>query len=280
MINSAELSLIALFFLGAFVIFVFAVLFEGELLKIFLKKNRKEILKLSAGINLAAAFVLALLGISIVLLTSVVSRLFPAVSTVVVILGWIAPPLIIIWIKRGLYKNHWKDVSAEKLLAALAVSNIIIYIIFSLWVSSQVFTALSKAQEKARRISCSSNLKSIGLTLLQYAMDYDDYLPDKPGAAGLEQLRCNDYLTDPGCFACPSQRDERAEDGQKLSEKTVGYIYQNGYKSTNPDKSKIPVMWDKPDNHIDYGNVLFLDGHIKSFEGKDWMEQAGIKKRK
>ncbi|MDD5598134.1 MAG: DUF1559 domain-containing protein, partial [Victivallaceae bacterium] len=246
---------IILFFLGAFSVFLFAVLFEAALFKIFFKRNWKKILKSCAGINSAMAFFLILLGISIILPASIISHLFPVFSSVVIILGWLTPPIIIIRIKRGLYKNYWKDVSSEKLLAVLAVSNIIIYIIFSLWIFSQIFIPLGSAREKMRRVSCKSNLKSIGLCLLQYAMDYNDYLPDKPSAAGLEQLRSNDYLTDYGVYLCPSTTTTKGKGNQKLSKKIIDYVYKNGYKSTNPDKAKIPVVWDKADNHKDYGNV-------------------------
>jgi len=33
-------------------------------------------------------------------------------------------------------------------------------------------------------------------------------------------------------------------------------------------------MWDKPNNHKNYGNVLFLDGRVQCFSGSDWPEQA------
>jgi prepilin-type N-terminal cleavage/methylation domain-containing protein/prepilin-type processing-associated H-X9-DG protein len=45
-----------------------------------------------------------------------------------------------------------------------------------------LFPVFSRARESARRSSCASNLKQIGLGFMQYAQDYDEQLPeDQPG---------------------------------------------------------------------------------------------------
>jgi prepilin-type N-terminal cleavage/methylation domain-containing protein/prepilin-type processing-associated H-X9-DG protein len=53
-----------------------------------------------------------------------------------------------------------------------------------------LFPAFAKARESARRASCSSNLKQIGLGFMQYTQEYDEMLPgatDGPGTAGENQ---------------------------------------------------------------------------------------------
>ncbi len=48
-----------------------------------------------------------------------------------------------------------------------------------------LFPVFAKAREKARQASCGSNLKQIGLGLLQYAQDYDEKVPaNHTGASG------------------------------------------------------------------------------------------------
>ena len=42
--------------------------------------------------------------------------------------------------------------------------------------AGMLLPALNKAREKSRSASCLNNLKSIGLSSMQYCMDYDDYL--------------------------------------------------------------------------------------------------------
>ncbi len=44
-----------------------------------------------------------------------------------------------------------------------------------------LFPVFGRARENARRTSCSSNMKQIGLAMLQYAQDYDEMMPFKLG---------------------------------------------------------------------------------------------------
>ena len=68
-----------------------------------------------------------------------------------------------------------------------------------------LFPVFARARENARRTSCLSNLKQIGLGVLQYTQDYDEKLPDAllwwrwqpegPGASGLFMAPSNFSLT-------------------------------------------------------------------------------------
>src|SRR5476649_1929130 len=40
-----------------------------------------------------------------------------------------------------------------------------------------LFHVLARARENARRASCQSNLKQMGLRILQYCQDYDEHFP-------------------------------------------------------------------------------------------------------
>src|SRR5579862_4173320 len=40
-----------------------------------------------------------------------------------------------------------------------------------------LFPAFARARENARRASCQSNLKQIGLGIMQYTQDFDEHLP-------------------------------------------------------------------------------------------------------
>jgi prepilin-type processing-associated H-X9-DG protein len=130
---------------------------------------------------------------------------------------------------------------------------------------------VTSSSERSRRISCASNLKQIGLALRMYSSDWGGQFPPEDGAAGLERLRQQGYLENAKMFTCPSTTTE-GRDGEPLTEETVDYGYRGGLSEhASPD---LPVAWDKPDNHVKYGNVLYVDGHVSGLSGRDWRGRA------
>jgi len=77
-----------------------------------------------------------------------------------------------------------------------------------------LFPVFAKAREKARQSSCSSNLKQIGLALLQYVQDYDERTPESwnvvNGGNGGWQWgdACAPYIKSIQIFQCPSATNE------------------------------------------------------------------------
>ena len=73
--------------------------------------------------------------------------------------------------------------------------------------------ALSKAREKARAISCTSNLKQIGIGLMMYEQDFDDYTTpiycfQTSSWSGILFWFCDyikDYVGDKKIFVCNVQ---------------------------------------------------------------------------
>jgi len=83
--------------------------------------------------------------------------------------------------------------------------------------ASMLLPALSQAREKARAVSCISNLKQIGLNLAFYIDDNQEYLPPRcfGSGAGLPaacSVKGMDLLmkqsSDKGIFQCPSDADK------------------------------------------------------------------------
>ncbi len=72
-----------------------------------------------------------------------------------------------------------------------------------------LFPVFARARENARRTSCQSNLKQIGLGFIQYTQDYDEtFMPDRyninaVGAAGWPTM-LQPYLKSRQIFRCPS----------------------------------------------------------------------------
>ena len=159
--------------------------------------------------------------------------------------------------------------------------------------AGMLLPALNSAREKARRISCTSNLKQIGTSLKQYAMDYQDRFPNDLGAGGLELLRKNAYLQDYSVYCCPSTTTTRGTGTSTLSQgdsatANVDFAFAGGMLegnstlygnaesamaadiySTSVSKTNGASDNDLP-NHADYGNMLFHDAHVAGFSGANW----------
>ena len=82
-----------------------------------------------------------------------------------------------------------------------------------------LFPVFARARENARRASCMSNMKQIGLGFLQYTQDYDEKYPTQLTAAGdtayayaFDPAQINwvngvfPYIKSQQIFACPSQK--------------------------------------------------------------------------
>lgn len=68
-----------------------------------------------------------------------------------------------------------------------------------------LFPVFGRARENARRSSCQSNLKQIGLGVLQYAQDYDEkYLTQDTSIGNTYAHVSQSYLKSTQIFVCPS----------------------------------------------------------------------------
>jgi prepilin-type N-terminal cleavage/methylation domain-containing protein/prepilin-type processing-associated H-X9-DG protein len=155
--------------------------------------------------------------------------------------------------------------------------------------AGMLLPALGTARERARRISCTSNLKQIGLAIKMYSGDYDSRMPDQPGAGGLELLRKDDYLSDYNVYACPSTTTTRGTGTQTLvfaagstlaTTRNIDYAFAGGL--TEGDSASggradsaiasdyVGTLTTAPPNHNDYGNILFHDGHVTGYPGASW----------
>ena len=102
-----------------------------------------------------------------------------------------------------------------------------------------LFPAFARARENARRASCQSNLKQIGLALFQYAQDYDETLPigldSSPGSFwGASWVgRVQPYIKSGQVFTCPS--DTTSLSGSPAGSLAISYNYNRSITFNRPD---------------------------------------------
>ena len=166
--------------------------------------------------------------------------------------------------------------------------------------AGMLLPALKSAHEKARRISCASNQKQIGLSFQLYTNFPDDVVLPLGGngptsadgdyaatsSLGLEPLVVNAVLTDMKMYVCPSSSVKAATyfsgiagnvfantatsgtANTSLSPIGLSYHYLPGMNA-NTCSSDSGILFDgmsgTSPNHEKFGNILFGDGHVGSF---------------
>jgi prepilin-type N-terminal cleavage/methylation domain-containing protein/prepilin-type processing-associated H-X9-DG protein len=166
-----------------------------------------------------------------------------------------------------------------------------------------LFPVFARARENARRASCASNLKQLGLAVMQYTQDYDEYYP-RSSASGAFYWTWTiwPYIKNSQVFLCPSARDNPESLNASMTStdlvKGVRYCMNNssfgsaaaaaGYPipiklSTIPRSAELIMLMDSqiyaPSNtsyycdvdnntstaprHFQGLNITFADGHVK-----------------
>lgn len=187
---------------------------------------------------------------------------------------------------------------------------VVIAIIFIL--ASILFPVFARARENARRSSCSSNLKQVGLGIMQYTQDYDEKFPlyyrgDGVGWGDSVQA----YLKSNQLFKCPSSSDANAESDYaynlglgylaatpaapislaQLTQPSLTVMVMDmlpGFKrnwSAGDGYDVCPVstctaglakLADGANRHLDGGNWVFTDGHVKWYKALNASDSAAV----
>ncbi len=121
-----------------------------------------------------------------------------------------------------------------------------------------LFPAFARARENARRASCQSNLKQIGLGIMQYTQDYDERFPKiaipiTPTKDAAWAFVIQPYVKSTQLFKCPSNS---SNDFMRNTNNTIPVSYQvvSGEYNTEHDATN------------SYGGKLIFGGYYATSE--------------
>lgn len=128
-------------------------------------------------------------------------------------------------------RNVKNDVHYAAIRRGFTLIELLVVIAIIALLAAILFPVFARARENARRASCQSNLKQLGLAFIQYSQDYDEKMPDGVPHTGWGSTRVGfgwggqlyPYAKSVGVYRCPS--DTTTMGGAVATSHIVSYCY-------------------------------------------------------
>ena len=202
-----------------------------------------------------------------------------------------------------------------RIFKAFTLIELLVVIAIIAILAAILFPVFARARENARRSSCQSNLKQIGLGVLQYTQDYDETFPLHNGSSSVTGffVIMQPYIKSVQIYQCPSETTNPAPNPASIGYTDYAYNVALGYASGAPRPLPISVLTQSAltvlvldertgpgdkysagyglstsgaaglatflaggQRHLDGQNVLLADGHVKWYKGESDTKSAAV----
>lgn len=173
---------------------------------------------------------------------------------------------------EAMMKSHKREAfTLIELLVVIAIISILAAILFPVF---------ARARENARRTSCLSNLKQIGLGVMQYTQDYDETYPMSLNyyspASGDETYWFQDiqpYVKSTQVFQCPNGYQAATANGNYGANRSI-----LPYSNATVNQVKVSAVQSASTIYMimDYGNYSASSSNVRYGDGTTWQYLPGM----
>ena len=136
-----------------------------------------------------------------------------------------------------------------------------------------LFPVFAQAREKARAITCVSNLKQLGLAFMQYEQDYDETeVKTHPWANGQVNgwaALIYPYVKSTGVYVCPDDTTKHAECSYVANENTTNYS-TIGWETANGGTAYTLAKFNAPAKTVQLAECVGSAGYNIGDPNGDW----------